>query len=109
MGGNVTMTSTSLRLSIAAVSLLAVGAGGAARADRERPAPHGAPARGATSPPAAPKARAEAAQYPAPDDALPLTGAQPFAVNVKVDNNGIPEFSAPGSSTTYTELAWTAV
>jgi hypothetical protein len=43
------------------------------------------------------------------DDAgyLPLSGSSPISVYAKVDNNGIPEFSATLGGTGYPNIEWT--
>jgi len=37
---------------------------------------------------------------------LPLSGAGPFTVDVKIANDGFPEFALPSGGTTYTNLSW---
>lgn len=91
-------------LSMSAVPLLFAAATSQAEGKKQSPrsaAPKSAAKHAVT------KMSTEAEACPAATDALQLTGTQPYAVNVRVNSSGIPEFSAPGSSTSYTQLAWT--
>lgn len=89
--------------SAAALSLLFMASAG--HAENKKSRPRAMPANASKK--AVVQASTESEECPAATDALQLTGSQPYAVNVRVNSNGIPEFSAPGSSTSYTQLAWT--